>query len=278
MRIGMNLLLWSAELHEGLVPVVEMLKRQGFDGVELPLFQIDLPRLREWGARLEGLGLGRTAVTVRGADDNPISSDPAIRKRGVELTKRTIEGCQAAGCTHLVGPLHSALGVFSGKGPTSDEWRWGLESVREMAEFAEQAGVTLGLEPLNRFENYFLTSHAEAARFAREVNHPRCRMMYDTFHAHIEEKNGAAALRECQPMLCHLHVSENDRSTPGSGAVHWNAFFATVKELKYDGWLMVEAFGLALPDLAAATKIWRRMFTSEEQLCRDALDFIRRNI
>ena len=111
----------------------------------------------------------------------------------------------------------------------------------------------------------------------REVNHPHCRIMYDTFHAHIEEKNPAAALIECKDAVAHIHVSENDRSTPGSGAVNWSPFFAAVKQIKYDGWLMVEAFGLALPELAAATKIWRRMFSSEEQLCRDAFAFMKKN-
>jgi D-psicose/D-tagatose/L-ribulose 3-epimerase len=277
MRFGMNLLLWSAELHDGLLPTIEQLKKIGYDGVEIPMFSVDISSLKAWGERLDNLGLGRTAVTVRGADDNPISPDPACRQRGVEQTKRVLDGCHACGCTHLVGPLHSALGIFSGKGPTRDEWQWGLEGIRKVAEHAAAAGVILGIEPLNRFENYFLTNHADAARFAREVNHPNCRIMYDTFHAHIEEKNPANALIECRDMVTHIHVSENDRSTPGSGAVAWGPFFSAVKQIGYDGWLMVEAFGLALPELAAATKIWRKMFASEEQLSRDAYVFMRKH-
>jgi D-psicose/D-tagatose/L-ribulose 3-epimerase len=147
--------------------------------------------------------------------------------------------------------------------------------MRAVAEHAAKVHVTLGVEPLNRFETYLLNSHADAARFCREVGHPRCRMMYDTFHSNIEEKSIPLALASCADMLCHVHISENDRSTPGQGLVRWGITFDALKSIDYNGWLMVEAFGLALPELAAATKIWRRMFESEEQLSRDALAFMR---
>jgi D-psicose/D-tagatose/L-ribulose 3-epimerase len=212
---------------------------------------------------------------VRGEADNPISPDAAVRAKGIENTKRAIDCAQAAGATALVGPFHSALGYFSGKGPTADEWKWGVESMRPVAEYAATAGVVLGLEALNRFECYLLNTHADSARFVREVNHPNCRAMYDTFHAHIEEKSIPEAIRACAPVLCHVHISENDRSTPGKGNVRWAENFDTLKQVGYDGWLMIEAFGLALPELVAATKIWRRMYQSEEQLARDGLAFMK---
>lgn len=274
MKFGMNLLLWSGELNDDMVPVLESLKAMGYDGVELPIFNLDLD-YAAWGKKLDEIGLERTAVTVRGEEDNPISCDPAIRSKGVELTKKTLDCCQAAGATHLVGPYHSALGFFSGKGPTDDEWKWGVESMRQVAEHAGQADVTLGVECLNRFETYLLNTHADSARFAREVDHPNCKVMYDTFHANIEEKNIPRAIRDCADVLCHVHISENDRSTPGTGNIRWEQSFTTLKEVGYDGYLMIEAFGLALPELAAATKIWRRMFESEEQLARDGLAFMK---
>jgi D-psicose/D-tagatose/L-ribulose 3-epimerase len=102
--------------------------------------------------------------------------------------------------------------------------------------------------------------------------------MYDTFHAHIEEKNVTQALRDCADVLSHVHISENDRSTPGTGNVRWAENFDTLKEIGYDGWMMVEAFGLALKELVAATKIWRRMYDTEEQLARDALAFMKTEV
>jgi D-psicose/D-tagatose/L-ribulose 3-epimerase len=277
MKFGMNLLLWSGEMNEGLLPVLAMLKNLGYDGVELPLFNTDLDYYY-WGQQLDLLGLQRTAVTIRGTDDNPISSDAKIRARGVENTKRVLDCCAAAGCSTLVGPYHSALGSFSGAGPTADEWKWGVESMQMVAEHAGKVGVILGIEPLNRFETYLLNTHADAARFARQVKHPNCRIMYDTFHSNIEEKSPELALHACADVLCHVHISENDRSTPGKGGVNWKANFDALRDINYNGWMMVEAFGLALPEIAAATKIWRRMFESEEQLAKDSLSFMKAEV
>lgn len=275
MKFGMNLLLWSGDLNDDLMPVLQSLKQMGYDGVEFPLFEADVDQCAEWGKRFDDLGLERTAVTVRGEEDNPISPDAAVRAKGVANTCMALDACQAANATHLVGPYHSALGLFSGAGPTEDEWKWGVESMRAVAEHAEKTGVILGVECLNRFETYLLNSHADAARFAKDVDHPNCQVMYDTFHANIEEKSVADALTACADVLCHVHISENDRSTPGQGGVKWNENFDGLKAIGYDGWMMVEAFGLALPEIAAATKIWRRMYQSEEQLARDALAFMK---
>jgi D-psicose/D-tagatose/L-ribulose 3-epimerase len=278
MKFGLNLLLWSGDLHDGLLPILEQLKEIGYDGVELPMFNLDEEKYAAWGKRLDDLGLGRTGVTVRGVEDNPISPDPAVRAKGVEANKRTLDCCRAAGATHLVGPYHSALGYFTGQGPTPDEWKWGVESAREIAEYAGQLDIMLGMECLNRFECYFLNAYADGIRFVKDVDHPNCQLMYDTFHSHIEEKNTPDAIRTAAKALCHVHISENDRSTPGQGNVRWKETFDTLKEINYDGWLMIEAFGLALPELVAATKIWRRMYDTEERLAREGLEFMQSQV
>lgn len=278
MKFGMNLLLWSGDLTDELLPVLEKLKALGYDGVELPIFDPDVAKFGKWGKRLDELGLERTAVTIRSAADNPISPDAKIRAAGVAAMQRTLDCCQAVGAQTLCGPYHSAIGEFSGAGPTADEWKWGVESMRQHAEYAAKAGVMLGVEYLNRFECYFLNSAADTVRFLKDVNHPQCRMMYDTFHANIEEKGIAEAIRTCAPYTVHVHISENDRSTPGTGHVAWEETFRTLKETGYDGWMVIEAFGLALPEISAATKIWRRMYDSEEQLARDGLAFIKRHV
>jgi D-psicose/D-tagatose/L-ribulose 3-epimerase len=278
MKILMNLLLWTTGMEDDMGAVVESLKQTGFDGVEVPVFGTDLAKWESWGRRLDDLGLSRTAVTFCGADDNPISPSPAVRQRAVGRLKRLVDGSHALGATILSGPVHSALNVFTGQPATSEEWRWAVDGIREVAEHAATAGVTLGIEYLNRFENYLLTSTDETLRFVRDVGHPGCRVMFDTFHANIEEKNIADAYRQCAPEVVHIQVSENDRSTPGRGHVPWAAFFDVLRETGYAGSLSIEAFGRRQPDLAAATKIWRRMFESEAQLARDGLAFLRREI
>jgi D-psicose/D-tagatose/L-ribulose 3-epimerase len=275
MKFGMNLLLWTDHLHDGLMQVLRQLKEIGYDGVEVPIFSPDEELYRTWGQRLDGLGLERTVVTIRTEADNPISSDVKVRQAGIDATKRTLDCCHALGAKSICGPYHSALGLFSGAGPTKDEWKWGVESMRAVAEHAGSVDVTLAVEYLNRFETYFLTCAADTARFISEVNHPNCRMMYDTFHANIEEKGLREAIRVAAPHLAHVHISENDRSTPGRGHVDWETTFDTLDDVGYDGWMVVEAFGLALPEISAATKIWRRMYDSEDQLARNALAFMK---
>lgn len=275
MKYGMNMLLWTDDVREEHYPILAQLKETGYDGVEVPLFHFDTAKAAELGRHLDDLGLERTAVTVRTVEDNPIDADAAVRKQGVANNRRVLDCCQALGATVLVGPYHSALGHFTGQGPTADEWKRGVESMRAVAEHAQSCNVMLGLEYLNRFECYLLNTAADAVRFVREVDHPFCRTMYDTFHANIEEKSPAEAIRTCSPYMAHVHISENDRSTPGSGQVAWQETFDTLAEVGYDGWFMIEAFGLALPALAAATKIWRKMYPSEQQLAQDGLRFMK---
>ncbi|MEI7699616.1 MAG: sugar phosphate isomerase/epimerase [Planctomycetia bacterium] len=275
MKYGMNLLLWTAGVTEEHFPLLSNLKQWGFDGVELPIFDFNVNHFRKLGAELKKTGLASTAVTVCTPEENPISEDASVRRAGLERLKKAIDCCAAAGATVLCGPIHSALGHFSGAGRTQDEWNRAKEILWQAGEYAKTAHVTLVVEYLNRFECYFLNCAADAAQFCREVNHPNVKTMYDTFHANIEEKSITQAVKACADQLAHVHISENDRSTPGEGGVNWTESFQALKDVNYDGWLIIEAFGLALPDLAAATRVWRRMFPSEEYLAKNGLQFMK---
>jgi len=275
MKYGMNLLLWTSDVTEEHYGLLENLKSWGYDGVEIPMFDLDEAKFKQLGSKLSDIGLERTAVTVCTPETNPIGQTAEIRQAGVDHLKKAIDMCDASGATMLCGPIHSALGEFSGAGATEDEWNWGKESLAAAADYAKDANVTLVLEYLNRFECYFLNCAADTGRLVREVNHPNLRMMYDSFHANIEEKSIADAIKDNINEIVHVHISENDRSTPGEGGVDWDTTFATLKEVNYDGYLMIEAFGLALPDLAAATKIWRKMFPNEEHLAKEGLAFMK---
>ena len=271
MKYGMNLLLWATAVDESHDGILEQIKEIGYDGVEVPIFEHDAAAFQRLGGKLDELGLERTAVTVSTGDANPISPDSSVRAEAVTRLKGAVDMCELVGAPMLCGPYHSALGEFSGAMPSEEEWANGKATLREVADYAGEKGVTLVLEYLNRFELYFLNSAADCARFVREVDHPNLRMMYDTFHANIEEKDITEAVKSCIDGCAHVHISENDRSTPGSGGVDWDTSFAALNEVGYEGWMVVEAFGLSLPDLAAATKIWRRMYESEQQLATDAL-------
>jgi D-psicose/D-tagatose/L-ribulose 3-epimerase len=276
MKLGMNMLLWSTDVSgREYDATFAMLKDAGFDGVEIPIFDREVDKYAELGKRLDDLGFERLAVGARGADDNPISDDPAVRAEAVAATRANLDSAAALGATIICGPLGAPLGVFSGAPPTAEEKARSVAYLQEVAPYAEERSVTIAVEYLSRFEMYLTNTAADLAALVREVDHPYCRMMYDTFHAHIEEKDPRAALQACKDVLVHVHLSESDRSTPGTGQIAWETTFAALHEIGYDGWVVIEAFSGSLPELAAATKIWRRMFESEEQLARDGAAFVR---
>jgi D-psicose/D-tagatose/L-ribulose 3-epimerase len=277
MKTGMNLLLWTTEVTAEHDALLDQLKALGFDSVEIPVFAVDsVVPYQRLGKRLRSLGLSATAVTVVGPDTNPIAADPAVRQAAVAHLEKVLDCSAAFGGEILCGPYHSAIGHFSGQAPTAEEFAHGVDSLRQVAEKAQARGIRLGVEYLNRFENYFLTTAWDTLKFVRAVDHPALRMMYDSFHAHIEEKDQARAIASCAADTIHVHISENDRGTPGTGQVHWDSFWSGILASGYDGYLTIEAFGRALPALAAATRVWRDLFPDAIGLCRDGLSFIKR--
>ncbi len=277
MKTGMNLLLWTTHVTDSLFPLLGKLKATGFDGVEIPLFEGDAAHYKTIAAELKKQGLGCTTVTVVGPDANPISPDAAIRKAAVERHRWAIEMTAIMGGENLCGPYHSPLAVFSGEPPTEDERKRCVEVMQQSAEIAKQHKVNLCIEYLNRFECYFLTTAAQAKDLVQRVNHPNFKTMYDSFHANIEEKNVAQTIKALNPHFGHVHISESDRGTPGTGMVHWDETFKTLREVKYDGWLVIEAFGRALPALAAATKVWRDLFPTPDEVYTKGHAFMKEN-
>jgi D-psicose/D-tagatose/L-ribulose 3-epimerase len=268
-------MLWTSTATEEHFPLLDAIKVWGYDGVELPMFSADSSPWATLAAKLDELGLGRTAVTVMPETANPIDSDPAVRAAGLDHLKACLDACAELGADTLVGPMYSPCGKLVGRGPTAEELRWAAEALLAAAQHADGLGITLAVEPLNRFETYVLTCVAQAVRLVNEVAHPRLGLLYDTFHANIEEKDPVGAIAVAGAAIAHVHTSENDRSTPGEGHVPWPETFAALRQIGYDRWLTVEAFGRALPEVAAATCIWRDMLESEEALARGAAEFIR---
>ncbi len=277
MKTGMNLLLWTTHVTEEHFPLLAKLKQAGYDGVEIPLFEGDANHYKAIGRELKNLGLGCTAVTVVGPDSNPISADANVRKAAVDRHKWAIEMTATLGGEMLCGPYHSPLATFTGSGPTEDEKQRAVEVLRQSAEIAKQYNLMLVIEYLNRFECYFLTTAAQAKELVQRVNHPNFRTMYDTFHANIEEKSASGAIKDLAGHFVHVHISESDRGIPGTGMVHWAETFRALRQVRYDGWLVIEAFGRALPALAAATRVWRDLFPSAEAVYTQGLRFMKQN-
>lgn len=275
MKVGLNVLLWTAAAGEEHLGLLGDIREWGYESVEFPMFGPDCSPWPLLAARLDDLGLSRTAVTVMPPAANLIDEDPAVRRAGTDHLKACIDSCVALGAGVLCGPMYSPCGALVGRGRTAQEWDWAVASLREAGLHAASAGVTLAVESLNRFETYFLNCAADASKLVDEVGVLSVGLLFDTFHANIEEKDPVGAIGVAGHRIAHFHVSENDRSTPGEGHVPWPLVFAALKATGYDGSLTVEAFGKALPEVAAATSIWRQMFESEPRLAAAACRFIK---
>lgn len=274
MKAGFNLLLWCTRLGDAELRRCEALAKMGWDGVEVPVFEGTPEAHVTLGRQLEDMGLKRTVVAIV-SEGNTLSDDAALRQKGVDHLKYVADCSVALGAEVLCGPLTQPLATFSGKGATEIEWERLLQASTALAEHTRESGLKIAVEPLNRFECYALNTAAQAAALVGAVGQPHYGYLFDSFHANIEEKDPWGALRQNAAHMTHVHVSENDRGTPGLGHIDFKTMFSVLCEMGWDGWLTVEAFGQALPDIAAATKVWRPLFDNDDQLARDALKLVR---
>jgi len=274
----MNMFVWTMSMDEDLSETLLFLKTSGFDFVEIPINDTNLTKWQQIGRQLADVGLTVQACTLCGPEYSLINADPAVRQAGVNYLKAIIDCAALAGATILMGPFYAGFKAFTGRPATADEWKWSVEGIRDVADYAQTKGVMLAIEYLNRFETYLLTCADDLVRYVEDVNHPNCRAAFDTFHANMEEKNIGDALRKVAPYLVHIQISENDRSTPGKGHINLEEVFDVLKEVNYTGPIAIEAFGPNPPELAAATHIFRPMFESPEQLAIDGLNYIKTRI
>ncbi len=150
-----------------------------------------------------------------------------------------------------------------------------MECFQQLGPSLDKYDVTLAIEPLNRYETYFLNTAKDAVRLCREIGHPRVGILFDTYHANIEEKDIASAIRETGPYLRHFHSCENDRGIPGTGHIDWPRVFGALRDANYDAWLTIESFGFSLGALSAAASIWRDLAPSAQDIAIEGLQFLR---
>ena len=281
MKIGFNMLLWTTNLVEDQFDLLEKIKSAGYDGAEIPIFggEEKISHFENIGKALVDNGLECTSVTVI-PDENrsPISNNENSRKNALDYLKWAIDCSAALGSETLAGPYHQPLGVFSGEPPSQKEKEYAAKVHQDAADYAKQSSLKLSIEPLNRFECYFLNIAEDASNYVDLVDRDNFGYLYDTFHANIEEKDPVGVIEKTIKNINHIHISENDRGTPGKGNVPWNETFEAIKKSGYNSWLTIEAFGRALPDLAAATRVWRDFFPSKEEVYEEGFKFIKKNI
>jgi len=272
MRIGVNLMVWTGPFTEDDLPLLERCRDMGVGAVEIPILALDRFRPETVHEHLTVLGLECSTSAGVPAGCSLLIEDE--RSRGIDWIRRVIEISAGLGSRMVSGPFYSPVGQLTGRGPTRREWDSALVGLSEVASIASDYGLTINLEPLNRFETHFLNTAADAVRLVEEVGKRALGVQLDTFHMNIEEKSLTSAIRSTGVLLKHFHCSENDRGIVGTGHIDWHGVISALRETGYPGWLTIESFGQPMPELAAAASVWRALAPSADELARQSLRFL----
>lgn len=276
MKLGANAFIWADHWSSDLLPLLPRLKEGGFDGIEVPMIQPDGIDANEVRRATEGNGLECTVCSILPPGLNTISSDIEIRHKTREHFRSCIKTVADMGARLMAGPLYSPVGFLPGHRRTNDEWQYAVECFSELGPVLAENGVTIALEPLNRYETYFINTAEDAAKLCQEINQPQVGILFDTYHANIEEKSIPDAIAQAAPYLRHFHSCENDRGTPGTGHIEWPAVFEALQAANYNGWLTIESFGFSLGALSAAASVWRDLAPKAEDIAFNGVQFLRR--
>ena len=279
MNFGVNTWVWTSPLTtRELERLADHVSKLGFDWIEVPLENLDDLDYERSAEIIRSHGLGVSTCAAMGPDRDLIHPDTAIRESGMAYLRSAIEATQTLGATNLVGPLYSAVGRTWQM--TEEERAWDtdllVENLGQLARHAADHGVVLCVEPLNRFETSFINLAGQVVDVVDRVAHPACQIMLDTFHMNIEEKSLGDAIRCAGPRLKHLHACENDRGAPGTGHVPWDEVARALRDIRYDGPVVIESFTAKVKSIARAAAIWRALAPNQDVLAIEGQQFLRK--
>lgn len=278
MQIGVNLWVWGAPITtEHIEETVPRAAEMGFDAVEIPLANPGRFDHDRAAALLEDYDMDVTVVAAINEERDLLHDDPTVRANGREYIRSCVETADAVGATKLGGPMYAAVGRTW---QMTDEERAAAEAqlVDQLAELSAHAadhGVTLCVEPLNRFETSFLNTVEQAIAIVDRVEDPHCQLLLDTFHMNVEEKSIPAAIRSAGDRIGYFHACGNDRGAPGNGHLDWAGVTDALADVDYDDEAVIESFTPEVESIAKATAIWRPLESSQDRLARDGLENLR---
>ena len=281
MKFGVNTWVWTSPLTteelEKLAPHVAAL---GFDWIEIPIEGLEDLDYTKGAEIIKANDLCVSACGAMGPDRDLIHEDASIRENGMNYLRACIDACETLGATNLVGPFYSAVGRTWKSTPEqrSKDTELLVGNLKELAAYAQKHSVILCIEPLNRFETSFMNLATQVVEVVDRVDSPACQIMLDTFHMNIEEKSLGDAIRAAGPRLKHLHSCENDRGAPGSGHVPWDDVAKALKDINYDGPVVIESFTDKVESISRAAAIWRSLAPTQDDLAVDGLSFLKNKL
>lgn len=275
-KIGASLLSWMCPpwTNNDGFKAIEKTAKNGFD-----LIEILLPNSREFDPIKVKEHLEKNNLeVVCGMNLSSEYHIPTHPKEAMEHITWGIEIAKALGATYLGGVLHSAIGCFTGKPRTKDEEKTLFEVWNIVGERASKNNITIGIEPINRYESYMCTGASETLRLIKESKAKNIALHLDTFHMNIEEQSFYHPIIETGSYLKHIHMTENDRGMLGDGTVNWDDLFKALNEINFNGRLVLENFSNSIPHMAETVSLWRKSPYDADELAIGSLEFIRKKI
>lgn len=275
MKFGVSTFVWVSPFSTQSLDLVYKVKEMGFDIIEVAVEDKDIIDWRKLKAVAREVGLDITVSGAFGASRDISSEDPLIRAEGLQYIIDCIEIANDLESPIFGGPVYSAVGkcrLISAE-QKSIERNWCIENLMKATKIAEEKGVIIGFEPLNRFESDMVNTADQALSFIEEVNSPFLKIQLDTFHNNIEEKDIPTTIRKIGNNLCHVQGNESDRGTPGTGNLDWIGIKEALNDINYTGAIVIETFGSPSKELARAASIWRPLANSADELASEGLAF-----
>lgn len=275
LRYAVHAYAWTNSWSNDTLDIIDRARKLGFDLVEVPLMEIDKVDAAAIKARAAAAGMDLCTSTACSEATDPTSDDAAIRAAGLDYLKQCIQATADMGATVFTGVTYSAIGRRITGRPTEAHWEHAAGTLREAARFAADRGVTIGIEAINRYETFLVNTAEQALALRERIGEPNVKVHLDAYHMNIEEADFYHPTKSALPHLCHFHLSESHRGTPGTGTVDWDAIYRAFGEGQYAGIVGLESFESVSPAMAAATCMWRSLAESSDQLLSDGLNYLK---
>lgn len=266
---------WTNSWSNDTLDIIDRARELGFDWVEIPLMEIEKVDAAAIKARAAAVGVGLCTSTACSESTDPTAEDGATRARGLTYLKQCIQATADMGGTVFTGVTYSAIGRKITGRPGEEYWERAAGVLREAARFAADQGVTVGIEAINRYETFLVNTADQALALMERIDEPNMKVHLDAYHMNIEECDFYTPTRKAAPHLCHFHLSESHRGTPGTGVVDWEDIYRALGEANYRGIVGMESFESVSPAMAAATCMWRSLAESSDQLLGDGLNYLK---
>lgn len=274
MKLGIHAYAWCSQWSNSTLHLIDRVKRMGLDFIEIPLMCLDSFAPGAVRKCLETAGLAAVTSTVLLGDTDITSDDAAIRAKGVEYLKACVRATHAIGAVSFSGVIYSQHVKSLPARPDLKLWHYAADSLRPVAHLAQELGVQIGLEPVNRYETCLINTCEQALRLKAMIGEDNVKIHLDTYHMNIEEKSFYEATKLAGEDLIHYHLCENDRGIPGTGLVDWDGIFTALAEIGYQGNAALESFVDCTDNMN--TWVWRQLAPSGDALLKEGVAFIRR--